>query len=158
MDDHAGFTFDAFSVDMEDFVYSQVKKFDRLFSLGEGGSFAQQPRVHEGTVYVGCMDRNLYALDEKTGKLKWKFTAEAGMGQSSAVISGGILYIGAHDFNFYAINAGNGRMVWRFRTMGKIAGCGCFHKGRVYFGSADHMVYCVDARTGKLVWKFQCLL
>ena len=45
-----GFGFDDFSVELEDFEYVQVQKFDRIFDIGEGGSLAQKPpgplRIH----------------------------------------------------------------------------------------------------------------
>ena len=37
--------------------------FDRIFQLGEGGSFAQHPCYCENKVYVGGLDRNIYCID-----------------------------------------------------------------------------------------------
>lgn len=31
------------------------------------------PTIHEGKLYVGCYDNNLYALDAETGKFLWKY-------------------------------------------------------------------------------------
>ncbi len=150
-----GFGFDDFSIEMEDFEYTLVNKFTRIFNLGEGGSFVQEPCIHNGKVYVGCMDRNVYCLDAKTGELVWKFQADAGIAMSSPVISDGILYIGSYDYNMYALNAETGRLVWKFKTQDKVL-CSCaVSAGRVYFGSKDYNVYCLDARTGQLLWKFK---
>ena len=144
-----------FSLEMEDFEYAQVKKFDRIFDIGEGGSFSQKPLIHEGVVYVGCMDHNVYALDAKSGELIWKFKARDGIVSSSPVISEGTLYIGSYDRNLYALDAGTGRLVWKFPTFGKILASVCVWEGKAYFGSNDHNVYCVDSRSGGLIWKYK---
>ena len=89
MEEHEGFGFDEFSVEMEDFEYKQVKKFDRIFNLGEGGSFTQKPCVHEGVMYAGCMDRNVYAIDANSGKLIWKFRTEGSVGPASPIYHDG---------------------------------------------------------------------
>jgi outer membrane protein assembly factor BamB len=42
-------------------------------------------------VHVGSMDKNLYAVDQQTGALKWKFATE-GPVVSSPALAGGIVY------------------------------------------------------------------
>lgn len=147
-------TFDDFSLEMEDFEYKRVKTFNRIFDIGEGGSFAQKPLVHNGIAYVGSMDHNVYAVDAKTGKLVWKFRTEGGILDSSAVIKDGTIYIGSYDQNLYAIDSMSGKLVWKFRTMGKIVSTAIVDDRNVYFGSSDHNVYCLNLKTGKFVWKF----
>ena len=155
MEDSGDIGFDEFSVEMEDFEYTLVNKFTRIFNLGEGGSFVQEPCVHDGRVYAGCLDRNVYCIDAKSGELVWKFQTEAGIAMSSPVISDGTLYIGSYDYNMYALDAKSGRLLWKFKTQDKVL-CSCaVSGGRVYFGSKDHNVYCIDAKTGGLVWKFR---
>jgi eukaryotic-like serine/threonine-protein kinase len=39
----------------------------------EGKVFAS-PAVYQGVTYVGSADGNLYAIDNKSGALRWKFT------------------------------------------------------------------------------------
>ncbi len=155
MEESEGFGFDEFSLEMEDFEYKQVKKFDRVFELGEGGSFCQKPCIYEGRVYVACLDRNVYCIDARTGELFWKFQAEGGFAPASPVAHQGTIYIGGYDFNFYALDARTGKLLWKFRTQGKICGNALVHENRVYFGSADYNLYCLDKDTGKLVWKFR---
>ncbi len=145
---------DDFSVELEDFEYVQVKSFDRIFRIGEGGSFLQRPCVHDGIVFAASLDRNVYAIRISTGGLVWKFTAEAGFAPSSPMISDGILYIGSYDHNMYAIEERTGKLLWKFRTEEKITSTAMIQEGRVYFGSNDYNLYCLDAKTGDLVWKF----
>lgn len=155
MDELHGSGFDDFSIEMEDFEYVQVKSFDRVFDINEGGSMAEKPLVHNGKVYFGSMDRNVYALDAQTGTLAWKYTADGGIIASSPVVSEGILYIGSYDYNLYALDVETGSLAWKFHTREKVLSTATVHGGRVYFGSNDRNLYCLDSRTGKMVWKFE---
>src|SRR5690349_10422698 len=57
----------------------------KLRSVAEGGSvawtfaahgpFEAGPTVHDGTVYAASADGKLYALDAKTGDLRWSYDA-----------------------------------------------------------------------------------
>ena len=155
MEEHEGFGFDEFSVEMEDFEYKQVKKFDRIWSYGPGGSFAQKPLIHDGVVYVGCMDQNVYALDARDGKLIWKFGANGGFWVSSPVLFEDTVIIGSFDHNMYAIDIHSGEMRWKFPTRAEILTSVCVYEGKVYFGSIDQVVYCLDVRSGELIWNTQ---
>jgi outer membrane protein assembly factor BamB len=155
MEEHEGFGFDEFSVEMEDFEYKQVKKFDRIFNYGEGGSFAQKPCIYKGRVYVGCLDKNVYCLDAGMGELIWKFRADGGFCPASPIAHDGMIYIGSYDFNFYALEADTGKLVWKYKTQGKVAGCATVDGDRIYFGSNDFNLYCLDRRTGGMLWKFK---
>jgi eukaryotic-like serine/threonine-protein kinase len=155
MEESEGSGFDEFFVEMEESEYVKIKKFDRMLNFGEGGSFAQEPLIHDGNVYVASLDRNVYALSTKTGDLIWSFRAEGGIVGSSPVIGDGVLYVGSYDQNLYALDAKTGRLVWKFHTMGKIVASATLHEGKVYFGSSDYNAYCLDAKSGELIWKFK---
>jgi eukaryotic-like serine/threonine-protein kinase len=61
------------------------------------------------------MDKNLYAVDQQTGALKWKFAAEGSV-VSSRALAGGIVYFASYDGKFYALDAATGRLEWTFKT------------------------------------------
>ncbi len=150
-----GFESEDFSVEMGSFEMKQVRDFDRVFRVGDGGSFSQKPLIHEGIVYVGSMDHHVYAIDAVNGALVWKFRAEGGFFLSSPVISEGIIYIGSYDHNMYALDAETGKLAWKFRTSDKVMECACIHGDKIYFGSNDHNLYCLNKETGRLLWKFR---
>ena len=56
----------------------------------------------DGTIYVGCYDENLYALDPD-GTEKWRFETDFHIGSSPVIGSDGTVYIGSFDSNLYAI-------------------------------------------------------
>ncbi|MBN1897120.1 MAG: hypothetical protein JW789_05390 [Candidatus Aenigmarchaeota archaeon] len=48
--EHSG-AYDDLSIEMADFEVRQVTKFDRMWSIGPGGSIAQIPLIVDGLVY-----------------------------------------------------------------------------------------------------------
>ncbi len=151
----SSFGFDEFSVEMEDFEVRKTKKFDRVWKVGVGGSLCEIPLVHDGTIYFGACNFNVYAVDAGTGDLRWKFRTQARIVHSSPVFWDGKIFIGSFDYNMYAIDAATGDLVWKFKTEGEVACTPCVYDGKVYFGSHDQLVYCLDARTGRMRWKFK---
>ena len=57
-----------------------------------------EPVVYNGTVFFGGHDKNLYAVDCKTGKIIWRFTTSASI-VSSPAIAAGIAFFGGYDKN-----------------------------------------------------------
>src|SRR5262245_25242756 len=76
------------------------------------------PAVRDGTVYVGTSDTSRFmALDARTGRLKFTYTAGAYV-FSSAALAGDLAYFGSHNGRLYAVNAKNGQLAWQFQTEG----------------------------------------
>lgn len=121
--------------------------------------FLSSPAVEGGTVYIGSGDHNVYALDGRSGRLRWKFTT-GNVVHASPAVSHGIVYIGSWDRYFYALDAQSGRVRWKFLTGNDtkiynqvgIAGSAAIANGNVYFGCRDSHLYALDAATGALRW------
>ncbi len=150
-----------FMTEMAEYDMKKVKKFDRIWKVGYGGSISSSPLYHNGTIYFGCADQFVYAIDPADGKLRWKFKTEGGIILSYVRAYEGLLYFGSFDHNMYAITADEGKLVWKYKTFDKIASTPAFSDGIVYFGGKDHFVYALNAATGELVWRyktFDCII
>ena len=142
------------------------------------GPIFSSPAIADGIVFFGSTDTNFYAIDQSTGKQKWKFKTDGAVSSSPAVANG-IVYFGSFDGTLYALAADSGAVKWRFAHEGSekrfeakgIHGATPSNQtipdpwdlylsspaisyGRVYFGSGDGNVYAVNAQTGVLQWKF----
>jgi len=53
-------------------------------------------------VYVGSYDGYLYALDRKTGAMKWRYRTEKSV-RSSPAVDDHAVYFGSMDSKFYAV-------------------------------------------------------
>ena len=111
------------------------------------------PAVHNGIVYVGAYDHNLYALDAESGKFLWKYATEGGIGSSPCVYEGRVLF-GSADRLLYAINAETGRIAWTCPTQGSVWSSPRAAFDHVFFGSDDRNLYAANTYSGRVAWKF----
>jgi outer membrane protein assembly factor BamB len=121
------------------------------------GPTESSPLVADGRVYVGDWRGRVYALDQKTGRVRWTFQAK-GRIKGGIAKSGNRLFFGTYDGYLYAIRARTGKVIWRTRSQDRLGGRGDFYStpavayGRVYIGSTDGKVYSFGAASGKLRW------
>ncbi len=74
------------------------------------------PVAAEGKLFVAEPDaHHVHALDLKTGKRVWTFTAD-GRIDSPPTIHQGLCLFGGTDGHVYCLNADDGRLAWRFRA------------------------------------------
>ena len=108
-------------------------------TASDPGSEEAVPIVSNGTMYVTTTWDVLYAIDARSGKLKWSWNPHIG-----------------HQ-NFPPGSAGNPN---RVRT-GPSLCCGpgnrgvAVYDGKVYIGTLDARLVALDAETGKIVWEIQ---
>ncbi len=117
------------------------------------------PLVHNGILYVGSYDNNLWALDAREGSLLWKFATEGGIGSSPAY-GGGTVYIGSSDHRLYAVDARSGNRKWAFKAEGKIFTKPHLALGLVFFGSDDGKLYALKpgSANARQMWAYNAML
>ena len=80
------------------------------------GGKLTQPVIAEGTVCVGACDEHaVYALDERNGKVKWRFQA-GGIVDSPPTIWKKSAIFGCRDGWVYCLNIADGKLVWKYRA------------------------------------------
>ncbi len=112
-------------------------------SPANGGNMA-------ATVYVGSFDGNAYAMDAKTGRLKWK-RATSGSIYSSPTIEGDALFIGSMDHHLYCLDRRTGRLRWRYDTGAPIFATAAVSDGIVCVGG-NGAIHGVSVATGRRAW------
>ena len=121
--------------------------------VGVGGSFTANPIEHGGIIYVGCCDKNFYAIDAETGREVWRFPTK-GMVQAHALCKDGLVFFGSADRNFYCLDSKTGELVWKYETNGPVRNGPAEHKGMILVGSDDGCLYALKAGDGSFLWKF----
>jgi outer membrane protein assembly factor BamB/tRNA A-37 threonylcarbamoyl transferase component Bud32 len=111
------------------------------------------PCVYQGSLFVGCYDNNLYALNAADGQFQWKYATEGGIVSRPAVFDGNVFF-GSEDKNLHVINARTGKIAWTYATNGKIRSSPRIAEGHVFIGSDDNSLHAVNANTGRALWKF----
>ncbi len=107
----------------------------------------------DGTVYFGCWDNFLYALDPVDGSLLWRFETGNLIVASPAVAADGTVYVGSGDGIFYALNP-DGSLKWAFPTTDDLDSSPAIAEdGTIYFGSGEGIFYALNP-DGTEKWNF----
>ena len=105
----------------------------------------------DGIVYFGSWDHKMYAIDAKTHRVKWTFSAGDKIKDGPAY-SNGTIYFGSYDHHAYAVDAATGKKRWSASGNGTFYATPAVAYGRVYIGNTDGRVYAFGAKTGHLLW------
>jgi outer membrane protein assembly factor BamB/tRNA A-37 threonylcarbamoyl transferase component Bud32 len=111
------------------------------------------PLYHNGIVYIGSYDHNLYSLNAADGTLKWKFATEGGVVTRPAAYEDNI-FIGSEDKLLYVVSSRTGKMVWTYNSEGRVRSSPRIAEGHVFFGSDDHRIHAVNLLSGRAAWRF----
>lgn len=112
------------------------------------------PCHHNGLLYVGSYDNNLYALDAATGTFSWKYATEGGI-SSSPTVWHEIVIVGSEDGSVHGIDYRTGMRRWRFRTEKAVRSSPRVQERLVFIGSDDQNVYALDGLRGVPIWKYR---
>lgn len=100
------------------------------------------PAVALGKVLVG-IDRELVALDAKTGAPLWRARTGRSV-HSSPLVVGRTVYVGSDDRNLYAFDLATGKKTWSFPTGGKVSISPAVGGGLLLIGSNDGFLYAFE--------------
>ncbi len=133
------------------------------------------PVMVDGVLYTTTAWSKVYALDAKSGEVKWSFDPKVdgskGFDACCDVVNRGVavwkgrVYVGTLDGRLIALDAGTGKTVWSTQTTDNskpytITGAPRIVKDKVLIGNggAEYgvrgYVTAYDAATGKQVWRF----
>jgi outer membrane protein assembly factor BamB len=125
------------------------------------GEMSATPLVLGGSVYLQSLHSNVYALDARTGMLRWtrRFARESG-GPNGLAAGYGRLF-GVTDTGVFALDRGSGRVIWRRRVTGtddRIDIAPLVARGLVVVGTTAQLaggkgaLIALDASSGRIVW------
>jgi outer membrane protein assembly factor BamB len=145
--------------------FSERPPFHKLWSINAHDTVEFPPSVGYGDVFVPQQKGLFFAVDARTGRLRWR-KKTGRCAASSPTLHGGIVYQAYMDYVpcpegrpgasgfVIAWDARTGRKLWRFNAA-PVESSPLYRKGLVYVGSWDHRVYALDARTGRKRWSFE---
>ena len=117
-----------------------------------GDSIVTRPVVVGNSLIFGSEDRNVYALDARSGALLWKYTT-GGAVVASPVVDGDVVMIGSDDGVVYAFKAASGEKLWAFTTGQAVEAPLISVGGVVFIASRDENLYAVRAADGSQIWQ-----
>ncbi len=110
------------------------------------------PAYHNGLIYVGSYDNNLYALNATTGEFVWKYPTDGGIVSRPLIFENNVFF-GSEDHNLHVISAKYGRITWYYKTAGPIRSSPFIAEGHVFIGSDDAHLHAVNTLSGRSAWK-----
>ncbi|MCZ7392523.1 MAG: PQQ-binding-like beta-propeller repeat protein [Candidatus Methanoperedens sp.] len=111
------------------------------------------PAVAGGLIVFGTDKGLIMALDETSGKEKWRYDSGIADVVSSPLIANGTVFIGSNDGDIYALTM-NGVLKWKYSTGNNVESSPSIKDGTIFVGSRDSNLYAIDAQTGALKWQF----
>ncbi len=126
----------------------------RKWDVGLAEPVDSSPSVGpDGTVYIGCVDGRVYALNPANGATKWTFNSRGFVTSSPAIGLDGTVYFGSSTGKLHALTPEGGER-WNFVTGGGIDSSPAIGAdGTIFFGSDDKFIYAVSP-AGGLKWRF----
>jgi outer membrane protein assembly factor BamB len=115
--------------------------------------YASSAAVADGVVFVGSAEGHLDALEEQTGRRRWRFTTGDSV-TSTPVIRDGAVYFGSFDGHVYALEADDGRLRWKYDTGAPVPSSPAWEAGRVIVGSRSYDLLALRGSDGARVWSY----
>ena len=145
--------------------YHHRPPYRRVWSIDAHDTLEFPPTVGYGNVYLAQQKGLFFALNAKTGRVRWRKSHEALRRVVADDRAEGRLP-GLHGLRALPPGpAGRQRLPHRLERGHRphavevggapIESSPLLRGGRLYFGSWDHNVYAVNAKNGKRVWSFQ---
>jgi outer membrane protein assembly factor BamB len=116
---------------------------DLLWTFKTTAEVESSPSIApDGTIYFGCDDNNIYALNPSDGSLKWSRSTVSSVVASPAIGSDGTVYVGSYDGFLYAMEPTKGGLNWKFPAAGAIESSPTIGPdGTIYFGDNGRFFY-----------------
>ena len=114
------------------------------------------PSVHDGIVTIGCRDGFVYALDAKTGALRWKYDQDVTWPISTPGLYKGNILVGTSDGSFFqSLSLNNGAEQWRLKVKGAVWSSPSIAGSMFSFGDLQGNIYGASAENGEIFWRFK---
>jgi outer membrane protein assembly factor BamB len=122
---------------------TQLWKYDDVDQAS--AMFYSSPAVAEGIIILGCRDRQVHAIDAKTGKRAWAFKTR-GEVDATATISNGRVFIPSKDKKLYVLDLKTGAKLFEFTANRPITAGPAIASGVIVFGDTAGNVYCLEPK------------
>jgi len=110
------------------------------------------PTFHQGVIYIGTYDNNLYALNASTGEFLWKYPTEGGIVSKPAIFENNI-YFGSEDGKLHVVSLRTRKTTWTYETEAPVRSSPNISERHVFIGSDDGFMHVINAVSGRRAWR-----
>jgi outer membrane protein assembly factor BamB len=104
-------------------------------------------------VLIGSYDTHIYALDARSGKLRWK-VATKGQVHATPAVQDGLAFVAGCDAVFRAIRVADGTEAYHVESGAYTGASPVLDNGRAYFGTFNYEVLAVDLKQRRIEWRY----
>ncbi|MBM3395286.1 MAG: PQQ-dependent dehydrogenase, methanol/ethanol family [Betaproteobacteria bacterium] len=140
---------------------------------GDNRGLEATPLIHEGVMYLSADQSRVFAIDARTGQVKWRYDPKlvkdvervycCGSVNRGVALLGNLVYVGTMDARLVALDRISGAIVWEAKVADwehgySITGAPLAVKGLILTGIAGGeygirgFIKAYDAKTGELRW------
>ncbi len=123
------------------------------WSFNAGKLLEFSPVVVSGKLYFQDKDALFYALDAKTGKVRWKNSIGALAASSPAYADGTLFAVTLEPGAAVALRARDGKVLWERDLPGRSETSPLVFGKSVIVGSENGTVYALDRKSGRIKWQ-----
>jgi len=114
---------------------------NEIWTCTINGRSTSTPAVHDGKVFIGSDDGNLYALTADTGAFVWSYLT-GGQVWAAPAIADCKVFFGSLDHIFYCLDEASGNLIWSYDTsVSRLIGSPAIADGIVFVGNENGKVY-----------------
>jgi outer membrane protein assembly factor BamB len=134
--------------------------FRRVWTWNAHSLLEFTPVIAEGKLFVIKNNGAIYAIDKRTGKVRWRRDLGT-LAAAAPGYAGGRIYVtilarnGSNNGLVAALRAKDGARLWTKRLPSRTESSPLVANGHVYFGSEDGTVYALRANDGSIDWRFK---
>ncbi|MBQ6972956.1 MAG: PQQ-binding-like beta-propeller repeat protein [Synergistaceae bacterium] len=117
----------------------KIKGVIPLWNANVRDAITTQPEVSGGKIVVGTGRGTIVALDEKTGRILWRFNTNGGNISAKPVIADGLVFAGAESGAVYALDLATGRPAGTLSDANGLNSTPAYSGGLLFFGSGNNL-------------------
>jgi outer membrane protein assembly factor BamB len=135
--DHSG---NVYEIVLQDGKIASSRK--TVKATGENESFVSVPALSATTLYLLSGDRHLYALDRKTGDVRWKYLQKGASGESSPVVCRDKVISCSKNGIVTLLDADKGTPLWEYDAGEQITASPAVIDKRFYILTTKGTLFC----------------
>jgi outer membrane protein assembly factor BamB len=116
---------------------------------------ASTPTVDGNRLYVGSLDKRLYAVDAGNGSVVWESEQADNWFWTEVLIQGDTLFAGSLSGTVFAIEKDSGRTRWSMDVGNMVRGRGVIVNGVLVVATKDGRLHGLDPANGSRVWELK---
>lgn len=140
--------------DMAGMIYCVDNSGKEVWRYETQGEISSSANFYKTMVLFGSQDANLYALDQKTGKLEWKHAVDDQI-QCGATVAGNRCFLAGCDAKLHVVNLDEGKEAGSVEIGSPTGTTAAVWNDAVLFGTEQGTFFSVNFKDPEINWRWE---